>query len=252
MKTSIKICVLGVCLTAIGGPVSEAQVEATNGVRRPLPIVPSVLNSAPLSFLSFTNLVVDESYQAQSIQGWYWTNQPVSFTATNPAYSLVLTGFVQPGTYRLAVPPIPDQAFATAVVSNGVIVGAKITAGGSGYTSDPAVNFRSRGGKGAMAVGETDGAAVTNIVMLSGGSGYTNTPTVQIDPPPANAGEPMIQRVLQLDTLVSREASYQLQSAPAPSGPWTTMNSFSSSSSGTYSQYLVVSNPVNFFRVLEQ
>ena len=63
----------------------------------------------------------------------FWSNQFGSFTATNPVFTWPVSG--TPGTvnYRLALSPVPAQAFATAVVTNGFFVAANLTSGGSGY-----------------------------------------------------------------------------------------------------------------------
>ncbi|MGD0905742.1 MAG: LamG-like jellyroll fold domain-containing protein, partial [Terracidiphilus sp.] len=44
-----------------------------------------VLDGSPMSFLTFSNLTLGGVYQLQEAAAWYWTNQPVSFTATNSA-----------------------------------------------------------------------------------------------------------------------------------------------------------------------
>jgi len=41
-----------------------------------------VLDIAPMSFLTFPNLTLGGVYQLQQLVAWYWSNQPVSFTAT--------------------------------------------------------------------------------------------------------------------------------------------------------------------------
>ena len=48
------------------------------------PFIPNpVLDIAPMSLITFSNLTVGGSYQLQQSVAWYWTNEPVSFTATN-------------------------------------------------------------------------------------------------------------------------------------------------------------------------
>ena len=44
-----------------------------------------VLGIAPMSFLAFSNLTLGGVYQLQRSVAWYWSNQPVSFTATMPS-----------------------------------------------------------------------------------------------------------------------------------------------------------------------
>ena len=79
------------------------------------PFIPSPsLGIAPMSFLTFSNLTVSGSYQLQQSAGWYWTNQPLNFTATGSIYTQMFAGIVGSGDYRLALNPVPNQAFATA------------------------------------------------------------------------------------------------------------------------------------------
>lgn len=56
----------------------------------------------------------------------------------------------------------------------------KLTAGGSGYTSAPAVSFSGGGGSGASAQAFISNGAVIGFRMQSLGSGYTSAPTVTI------------------------------------------------------------------------
>ena len=99
-----------------------------------------------MSFLSFSNLTVGGVYQLQQSVAWYWSNQPVSFTATNALYAQMVAGVVSSGEYRLALNPVPTQAFATPQVVNGFVVGATVTSGGSGYVTRPAVTIVADGG----------------------------------------------------------------------------------------------------------
>lgn len=58
------------------------------------------------------------------------------------------------------------------------VTGATVTAGGTGYTTAPAVTFTGGGGSGATATSAITAGAVTSITITSGGSGYTTAPTV--------------------------------------------------------------------------
>jgi hypothetical protein len=52
------------------------------------PFVPNpILGIAPMSFLDFSNLTVGGNYQLQTFVSYYWSNQPVGFTATNASYT---------------------------------------------------------------------------------------------------------------------------------------------------------------------
>ena len=116
------------------------------------PFIPNpFLNIAPMSFLSFSNLTVGGAYQMQQFAGWYWANQPVSFTATSALYTQMVAGVWNSGDFRLALNPVPSQAFATAQVDNGFVVRATVTSGGSGYVTSPAVSIVGRSVIGCQA-----------------------------------------------------------------------------------------------------
>jgi hypothetical protein len=143
------------------------------------PFVPNpILGIAPMSFLSFSNLTLRGVYQLQQWAAWYWSNQPVSFTATNALYTMMVAGLAGSGDYRLALNPVPAQAFAAPDVTNGFIIGAIVTSGGSGYVTSPAVAIVGGGGTNATAVSHIS-SVVTSIIITDAGIGYTNTPTVR-------------------------------------------------------------------------
>lgn len=77
-----------------------------------------------------------------------------------------------------------SPATATATVISGFVVGATITAGGSGYTSPPAVTITGNG-TGAAATATVSSGAVSGITITNAGSGYTTGATISIAPPPA-------------------------------------------------------------------
>src|ERR1035441_1788497 len=94
-----------------------------------------VLSIAPMSFLSFSNLTVGGVYQLQQLEGYYSSNKLASFTASNSLRTQMVGGVASSGGYRLALTPVPTQAFATAQVVNGFVVGVTLTSGGSGYVT---------------------------------------------------------------------------------------------------------------------
>lgn len=53
-----------------------------------------------------------------------------------------------------------------------------VTAGGSGYTSAPALTFTGGGGTGAAGVAIVEGGAVVGVFITEPGSGYTSAPAV--------------------------------------------------------------------------
>jgi len=213
-----------------------------------------VLDMTPMSFLTFSNLALGGVYQLQQfVEGYFWTNQTVNFTATNSVYSQMVSGVAGSGDYRLALSPVPAQAFAVAQVVNGFVVGATITSGGSSYLTSPAVSIASNdGGTNATGVSEISSAGVvTNIVITDAGIGYTNTPTIEIAPPPAAAVSPNVQLVMQIDSAsLAPYDNYQIQFTQALGTPWQNWNGgLFTSTDVTNSQYLFVTNTTGFFRL---
>jgi len=216
------------------------------------PFIPNpVLGIAPMSFLSFSNLTLGGVYQLQQSVAWYWSNQPVSFTATNALYTQMFAGVVGSGDYRLALNPVPAQAFATPQLVNGFVVGATVTAGGSGYFTTPAVNINGDVGSNATAVASINGGAVTGITITSAGIGYTNMVTVQIDPPPAASLSPTVQPVMRLDSAsLAPYDNYQIQFKPDIGGAWANWNGgLFSPTDVINSQYIFITNGIGFFRL---
>ena len=64
----------------------------------------AVLGIAPMSFLAFSNLTVGGDYKLLRSVAWYWSNQSVSFTATNDVYTQMVAGVAGNADYRLAKP----------------------------------------------------------------------------------------------------------------------------------------------------
>lgn len=64
------------------------------------------------------------------------------------------------------------------VYTYGGVTGANITAGGTGYTSAPAVSFTGGGGSGAAATAVIAKGAVSQIQVTNAGTGYTSAPAI--------------------------------------------------------------------------
>src|SRR5665213_300280 len=210
------------------------------------------LGIAPMSFLTFSNLTVGGIYQLQRFQAWYWTNLPVNFTATNAFYTQMVAGVVGSGDYRLALNPVPAQAFATPQVVNGFFVGATVTSGGSGYVTSPAVSIVGGGGTNATAISYISGSVVTGISAVNPGTGYTNSPTVRIAPPPAAAVFPAVLPVMRVDSasLVPYANNYQIQFMPNLGGSWVNWDGgLFVPTDATNSQFLFITNDIGFFRL---
>ena len=254
-----------------GGSGAEAVAVVSNGVvtavnildagygftSMPLiviapPFIPNpVLSIAPMSHLAFSNLTVGGVYQLQRSVAWYWSNQPVSFTATNALYGQMVPGAAGSGDYRLALNPVPTQAFATAVVNYGFVVHAAVTSGGSGYVTRPAVTISGGGGTNAGALANLSAGVVTDITITNAGIGYTNAPTVRIAAPPAAAVAPTVWPVMRVDSRnLTPYDNYQVQFKPGLGGAWGNWDGgLFTTAGGTNSQYLFITNGPGLFRL---
>jgi len=208
-----------------------------------------VLGIAPMTFLSFSSLAIGGEYQLQQLNVWYWTNQPVSFIATNSLYTQMVPGVN--GDYRLALNPVPTQAFATARLDSDFVVGATITSGGSGYVNSPVITVVGGGGVGAEGFATILDGVVTSITFTNAGYGYTNTPTIQIAPPPAAAVAPTEYPVMRVDAAsLAPYDNYQVQFKPLIDGSWANWNGgLFTPSASTNSQFICITNGAGFFRV---
>ena len=240
--------VISITITNAGYGYTNAPVV----VIAPPYISEPVLGIAPMSFLIFSNLTVGGIYQLQRSMAWYWTNQPVTFTSTNALYTQMVAGAAGGGEYRLAINPVPAQAFASPQVVNGFFVGAVITSGGSGYVTSPAVSVVGGRGTNATAVATISGGVVTSITAINPGSGYTNAPTVQIAPPPAAAVFPTVLPVMRVDSasLVPYANNYQIQFKPDLHATWVNWNGgLFLPTDVTNSQFIFITNGIGFFRL---
>ncbi len=216
------------------------------------PFIPNpVLGIASMSLLSFSNLTVGVNYQLQRLQQWYWTNQSAAFTASSSNYTQLFEKAVTPEDYRLVLSPAPSQAFATAQIINGFLVGANITASGSGYVSSPTVSIIGGGGTNGAAIALISGGVVTNIAITSAGIGYTGTPVLQIEPPPAAALTPAVFPVMRVDSSnLAPYENYQIQFVPAIDATWEGWNGgFFTATATTNSQFLLITNDAGYFRL---
>jgi hypothetical protein len=85
----------------------------------------------------------------------------------------------------------------------GMVSGATVTLGGSGYVTAPAVTFSAPPAGGTTATGTCTllSGAVSQIQVTSGGSGYTSAPTCTIAPPPAGVTATATATILNQNTL---------------------------------------------------
>jgi len=116
--------------------------------------------------------------------------QAAGVTSTTQAVVTNAAGQMVPDYYgspNFALSPLPSSAAAvvnfsgggganaaaSATVSNGVVTGLTLTAGGSGYTAAPGVSITGGTGSGASATAGITTDTVSAVNLLTGGSGYT-------------------------------------------------------------------------------
>ncbi len=216
------------------------------------PFIPSpILASTRTSSLIFSNLTVGGSYQLQQFQAPYWTNLPASVTATNAVWTTVVPGTARGEDYRLALNPVPWQAFATPQVVNGFVVGATVTDSGSGYTNPPAVRIISNVGSNATAVASITNGFVTRLIITGAGFGYTDMVTIQIDPPPVAGITPTVLPVLLLDlSNLTPYNNYQIQFKSNLDAAWENWNGgLFTATKETASHYFFITEAAGFFRL---
>jgi hypothetical protein len=163
----------------------------------------------------------------------------------------MVSGVVSSGDFRLALNPVPAQAFAVAEVVNGFFVGAMLTSGGSGYVTSPPVTIIGGGGTNAAAVSQISGGVVTNIAITNAGFGYTNATTIEIGPPPAAAVSPTVQLVMQINSSnLAPYDNYQILYTPSLGATWINWDGGLFIPTGlTNSQYLFVTNATGYFQL---
>jgi hypothetical protein len=261
-------------VTIIGGGGSGAQAVAvvSNGVVIAVNILdagsgytnPPVIVIAPpflpqptlciaaMSLLSFTNLAVGTNYQLQSFSAGTWSDMGAAFTAAGSAFTQYVPGTASANSYRLAATPVPSQAYATAQLDNGFMVGTTVTSGGSGYATIPAVSITGGGGNGAEAVAVVSNGVVIAVDVMDAGYGYTNAPAIIIapPPPPATALWPTVTQAMELDLgSLWPYGNYQLEFSPVAGGVWSNLGLPFTSTSSTSTQSVNVSGNAGFFRL---
>jgi hypothetical protein len=130
------------------------------------------------------------------------------------------------------------------------MVGATVTSGGSGYTTNPAVSIVGGGGSRATALATVSSGVVIGLIITEAGIGYTNIPTIIIAPPPVNALWPMVTQAVKLDLgSLAPYDNYQLEFSPVLGGAWSNLSSPLTPTATTTTQYINVSGNAGFFRV---
>jgi uncharacterized repeat protein (TIGR03803 family) len=201
------------------------------------------------SLLTSTNLTLGTGYQLQALQSAVWTDIDSAFTAGSSIYSSYCC-YGAPNAFRLATTPTPGQAFATAQVTNGFIVGVTVTAGGSGYVTNPAVIFVASEGSNASARSSITGGSVSGISIITPGNGYTNGVHVQIEPPPAVAVFPEVMPVIRVVfSRLSPYDNYEVESAGNLSDEWNPNGELVVPTAISNAFYIPITNSQGFYRV---
>jgi len=193
--------------------------------------------------------------------GWFLT---IAY-AINDAGQIVGGGQVKGQTHGFLLTPAtlpalpPHAATASAVLTNGSVVGATITDGGSGYTNTPTIRIIGVG-IGAQAVAVVINGVVIAVNILNAGSGYTSPPVVVIAPPfieqPTMGIVPLpviggsTTQLFQLGFgRLSPYDNYQLEFTPVVGGAWSNFAWPFIPTSTVSTQDVITSGQSGFFRV---
>lgn len=110
---------------------------------------------------------------------WYDIGSQTVYTNQTERAHINVSGYHN--YIRFEINQYGKGATATATVSNGIVTGVSVAAGGSEYTtSTPNVEISGLG-TGATATATVSGGVVTNVSLLTGGQGYEQTPAVEIN-----------------------------------------------------------------------
>jgi hypothetical protein len=137
------------------------------------------------------------------------TNQPQSQfvgSGSGANFSVISTGTPPFSFQWWMVAGQRTNATATPLVTNGFVLGAKITKGGAGYLAVPTVQFVGGSGSGAGGTAVVSNRMVTAISITNAGSGYTTHPTIQIAAPTAIALAGQTASVLPLAAVTGTNA----------------------------------------------
>lgn len=182
--------------------VDGDQVEAfTSGGVLPRPLI--INKNYFVNVIDPTSVTLHEN-QADAVAstGTFFVDPIVLLTPGSGVFSLVklISATASVGkTNQISAPglsiPAPLGAGAQfAAVPVGSVTSVRVSAGGSGYTTEPDVTFsdpptppagqQSRTAKG-YAIRNTISNTISEVIITDSGLGYTSAPTVTIDPPTA-------------------------------------------------------------------
>ena len=205
------------------------------------------VNSVQASNTSSTTPVTPTSFRIGSENGIRFFNgaiddvriynRALSSTEVSALYAFESSGFCS-----------PHAAQATAIVTNGFVVGSTITDSGCGYTNAPIVFIEGGGGSNATATATISNGFVTSINIINPGSGYTNLPDILIASPPFVPTLSINVSRVNVTQHVVLGLNYVLESSPdminwTPTGP-----PFTAQSENITTEF-VVSQTGQYFRI---
>jgi hypothetical protein len=142
----------------------------------------------------------------------------------------------------------PYGATATAIVTNGFVVGAIITDRGCGYTNAPLVLIEGGGGSGAGATAAILDGHVVSINITNAGCCYTNLPRIVIASPPF---EPTVTIAVSRVNVIQHVVlgrTYVLESSTDLVNWTATAPPFTAQSEQIITEFVVSQSP-QFFRI---
>jgi len=136
------------------------------------------LHTFQFDFDNFSGNVKAQGADSQ-LGPWYDIGNQTAYTNQTDRAYINVSG--HHNYIRFEINQYGKGATATATVSNGVVTGVSVAAGGSEYTtSTPNVEITGLG-TGATATATVSGGSVSGITLVTGGQGYEQVPTVEIN-----------------------------------------------------------------------
>ena len=155
---------------------------------------------------------------------------------------------------RLGVPirwAAYSPARATAILTNGFIVGAEITNGGGNYGEIPVITITGGGGTGAEAVAVLTEGRVTTIEIINAGRGYTSAPAIIIEPPIVPPTQVSLRMVPAITITGDVRCPKTIEVADNADGPWTVWRTIIIGEEGATEVDLDEGAEKRFYRVRE-
>jgi len=144
-----------------------------------------------------------------------------------------------------------EPATAVATVTAGYVSSITVTAGGSGYSSEPTVTITGGGGSGASARAILSGNKVGLVIVLNAGSGYTAPPSVEIELPPKETRVAVrLAFVITVDGPLGSVRTVEWSTALGPGAVWMVLKNVVIGPSGAEVVDLEVGATTRFYRAI--